>query len=48
MREGTTVKVIFIQVRNMAGEPPVPDLNEACRNLGYEGQKGPFTPYRDE
>src|SRR5947209_7787355 len=38
------VAVIFVQVRNMAGEPPVPDLDAACARLGYTGPDEPFRP----
>jgi hypothetical protein len=47
MREGKTLKVLYTQVRNLANEPPRLDLNEACKNFGYEGQKMPFAPYYD-
>ena len=29
-------------VQNMFHEPPLPDINLACRELGYRGQAAPF------
>ena len=30
-----TIRVFFIQSRNLAGEPPFPDLDGACSRFGY-------------
>ncbi len=32
------VHVYFLMVRNFRGEPPFPDLDGACKTLGYSGQ----------
>jgi len=40
--DGKTVRVSFIQARNLAGHPPLPDLDGACEALGYAGPKGNF------
>lgn len=34
-RNTKVLKVDFIQNRNLAGDPPIPDLVEQCRLLGY-------------
>jgi hypothetical protein len=39
---GRLVFVGFIQSRNLAGEPPFPDLNGQVKNLGYTGSDGAF------
>jgi hypothetical protein len=47
-RNDKVIEVFIIQVRNGRGEPPLPDLDEACAALGYAGQVSPFTHFRDE
>jgi hypothetical protein len=42
------VGVMFIQVRTLAGDPPFPNLDDACRALGYDGQNGPFRDCEDK
>jgi hypothetical protein len=42
--DGKLLKVSFIQVRNLAGNPPFPGLDAACMRLGYSG---PDSPFRD-
>jgi hypothetical protein len=39
--------VCFTQVQNMAGEPPIPDLDAACKRLGYTNPDGPFRDSAD-
>jgi hypothetical protein len=39
---GRLLKVGFIQVRNLLGQPPFPDLESRAPDLGYEGLDGPF------
>jgi hypothetical protein len=34
--------VLFIQVRNLAGSPSIPDLDAACKNLKYVNPDAPF------
>jgi hypothetical protein len=34
--------VTFSQVRNLAGEPPLPDLDAVCKELGYRNPDGRF------
>jgi hypothetical protein len=36
------IAVMFVQVRNLAGDPPIPDLNAACARFGYASPGGPF------
>jgi hypothetical protein len=42
------VAVLFIHVHNMAGQPPIPNLNEACAALGYRDPEGPFHPSKED
>ncbi len=42
-REGNSLRVVFIQVRNGYGKPAIPDLPKACGSLGYEGLQGKWT-----
>jgi len=34
--------VTFVQVRNLAGRAPIPDVDAACERLGYLKPNGPF------
>ena len=47
---GTELEVGLIQVRTLAGDPPFPDLDQQCAELGYAQPKGKFVdcknPYR--
>ena len=43
-RQGDSLHVIFIQVRNMARHPSLPLLDERVIQLGYQGGQG----FRDE
>jgi hypothetical protein len=43
----TLLEVGFIQSRDLAEEPPFPDLDDACKGLGYAGQDGPFRDCKD-
>ena len=43
-REGKTLKVDFIQVKNLAGSPQFPALDERAGELGYQGGHG----FRDD
>jgi hypothetical protein len=45
-REGNAVRVTFIQVRNMVGQPSFPDLESECKRLGYSGSDPVFRDYR--
>jgi hypothetical protein len=36
------LSVAFIQARNLAGRPPLPNLDAACKKLGYVNPDGPF------
>ncbi len=36
------VRIMFTQVRNQAGDPPFPDFDKACRELGYTGGSSRF------
>lgn len=36
------MKVMFQMSRNLAGTPPVPDLDAQCRVFGYGGPEFPF------
>lgn len=40
--EGGIVEVGFIQVTTLAHNPPLPDLDSKCAELGYKGPDGPF------
>lgn len=42
--DGTTLRVVFIQSQNLAGEPPLPDLDGACVRFGYSS---PACKFRD-
>jgi hypothetical protein len=44
---GKTLKVGFLQVRNLAGEPPFPDLASTCAKLGYSGPNVKFRDCKD-
>jgi hypothetical protein len=44
-RDAHGIRVLFIQVRDERGEPPLPPLEEKCKDLGY---KGPDPRFRDE
>jgi IS4 transposase len=46
LREGNSLRVTFIQVRDVMGQPPFPELNEQCESLGYVGPDGRFRDYR--
>jgi hypothetical protein len=39
---GRLLYVMFIQSRNLNGQPPFPDLNAAALELGYMEPDGPF------
>ncbi len=39
-REGDMLTINFIQVRNLAGRPRIPDLDSAAEALGYQGGHG--------
>ncbi len=39
--------VMFTQVRNLANEPPLPDLDAACQRLGYGQPDGRFRDSED-
>ena len=45
-REGKSLRVVFVQCRNIAGQPPVPDLDAKCESLGYTGHNAKFQYYR--
>jgi hypothetical protein len=40
--DGKLLKVVFLQSRNLAGNPPFPDLEAVCVTLGYGGPDAPF------
>lgn len=40
--ERDKLEVGFIQVRTIAGEPPLPNLEMKCAELGYKGPNGHF------
>ena len=40
--DGTQLRVTFLQVRNLAGEPPFPDLDGRVGSMGYAQPDGPF------
>ena len=40
--DGSVVRIVFIQVRTFAGDPPFPYLETQCERLGYLGPRGPF------
>lgn len=42
--DGKTIRIFFIQSRNLAGDPPFPDLDGACDRLGYSS---PVFKFRD-
>jgi hypothetical protein len=46
--DGRLLKVGFTQTRNLAGEPPLPDLDAACARLGYRGPESRFRVCEDE
>jgi hypothetical protein len=39
-----TLEVSFIRSQNMAGHPPIPDLDTKCAELGYTKPDSPFRP----
>ena len=44
-RTGPSKKVLQVNVvmsRNLLGEPPIPDLEKTCAELGYRGQRDRF------
>jgi hypothetical protein len=45
--EGKQLEVGFLQVRSLAGDPPFPDLDRKCRELGYRAPDGPFRDCKD-
>jgi hypothetical protein len=45
--DGKPLVISFSQVRNLLGQPPIPDLNEACKEFGCRGQDGPFRDSAD-
>jgi len=47
-RDGTALRVVFIQVRNIVGHPPFPALEEECAKLGYKGADAMFRDYRED
>jgi hypothetical protein len=44
-RDARKLFVVFGIDRNLRGQPPPPDLDAACRSLGYSGQHGGFEDY---
>jgi len=44
-RSEQDLEIFFIQSRNLAGDPPFPDLDPRCRMLGY-GDKVEFRDVR--
>jgi hypothetical protein len=42
--DGKTIRVFFLQSRNLAGEPPLPDLDTACNRVG---SAAPVHGFRD-
>ena len=50
MREGEPNKVVvlLVMVRNGWGEPPLPDLDAKCDELGYKGRVDRFRPSQSE
>lgn len=42
-----TVEVMWIQSQTLAGNPPYPDLNQKCAELGYVDPKSLFRNCRD-
>lgn len=42
-RTNQTVTVFFIMSRNLKGYPPFPNLESACKELGYAGELTPFS-----
>lgn len=44
---GDELEVGFIQVRTIAGDPPFPELEEKCAELGYKQPSGPFRDCKD-
>jgi hypothetical protein len=46
-RGGRRLEIVFIHVRNLAGEPPLPDLNARCAGVGYAKPDAPFRDCED-
>jgi hypothetical protein len=44
-RDGRKLFILFGIDRTFRGQPPLPDLDEACRRLGYSGKTRAFEDY---
>jgi hypothetical protein len=47
-RDKKLLCIAFTQVRNLAGKPPIPDVDAACERLGYVKPDGPFRDCIDQ